>query len=149
MIYRKPGFLSVVCFGSSPHPLNPPPTSPVSKLNWRHAGSLRKRDNLLTGKGAKSYQSKKAWSSLNHSILSGFIFINSLLLSAGRCTREEWEACTVPPVALAWLSSRLPVLASPWAALPSSRSQPIFVKEIVFFTTHCQQFSIYVDPKKI
>jgi hypothetical protein len=29
----------------------PPPPSPASKLDRRHAGRLRKRDNLLTGKG--------------------------------------------------------------------------------------------------
>jgi hypothetical protein len=52
------------------------PPSHVSKFDRRHTGSLRKRDNLLRGKGvgerAKSYDRKKAWSSLiNHSILSG------------------------------------------------------------------------------
>jgi len=54
----------------------PPPTaptlSPVSKLRRRHTGRLRKRDNLPTGGGggAKSYYSKKAWPSINHSLLS-------------------------------------------------------------------------------
>ncbi len=70
MIYRGPGFLSVVWFGSSPHPLNPPPTSPVSKLDWRHTGRLKKERQLADGWGggwgAESYHSKKAWSSLNH-----------------------------------------------------------------------------------
>jgi hypothetical protein len=42
----------------------------------RHTGRLRKRDNLLTGqgegsgRGAESYDGKKSWSSINHSILS-------------------------------------------------------------------------------
>jgi hypothetical protein len=43
-----------------PHP------PPVSKLERRHTGRLRKRDNLRTGKGkagAKSYDGEKAWSS--------------------------------------------------------------------------------------
>jgi hypothetical protein len=50
--------------------------SPVSKLEQRHAGRLRKRDNLLTGErgegdgvGTKSYDRKKAWHSINHLIL--------------------------------------------------------------------------------
>jgi hypothetical protein len=46
IIFRRPGFIAVVGFGSSPT-LFPP--SPVSKLDQRHTGSLRKRDNLLTG----------------------------------------------------------------------------------------------------
>ncbi len=42
----------------------------------RHTGRLRKKDNLLTGqgegsgRGAESYDGKKSWSSINHSILS-------------------------------------------------------------------------------
>ncbi len=55
---------------------SPPPYSPVSKLDRRHTGRLL--DNLLTGegggeeggRGAESYDRKKAWSSINHSILS-------------------------------------------------------------------------------
>jgi hypothetical protein len=43
----------------------------------QHAKRLRKRDNLLMGgwggRGAESYDLKKAWSSINHSILSGFV----------------------------------------------------------------------------
>jgi hypothetical protein len=31
--------------------LPPPPRPPVSKLDWRHTGRVRKRDNLLTGVG--------------------------------------------------------------------------------------------------
>jgi hypothetical protein len=49
------------------------------KLDRRHTGRLRKRDNFLTGEGwgewgeggAKSCDSEKAWSFINHSILSG------------------------------------------------------------------------------
>jgi hypothetical protein len=48
-----------------PPPPHPPP-SPSSKLDRRHAGRLRKRDNLLTGegggRGAKSYEGQKALS---------------------------------------------------------------------------------------
>jgi hypothetical protein len=59
--------------------LAPPPAPnpfPVSKLDGRHTGRLRKRDNLLTGEtgrdggGAKLYDGEKARSSLNHSIIS-------------------------------------------------------------------------------
>jgi hypothetical protein len=42
MIYRGPVFLAVVLFGSSP-------TLPVSKLDCRHTGRLRKRDKLVAG----------------------------------------------------------------------------------------------------
>jgi hypothetical protein len=51
---------------------------PVSKLDRQHAGRRRKRDNFLMGGdggrgrgGAKSYDHKKAWSSISHQILSG------------------------------------------------------------------------------
>jgi hypothetical protein len=53
-----------------PHPY---PHSSVSKLDRRHLG-----DSLLTGEGkgkgggAKSYDGEKAWSSINHSILSAW-----------------------------------------------------------------------------
>jgi hypothetical protein len=56
--------------------LLPHPLPPVSKLHRRHTGRLRKSDNLVTGegeggeRGAKSYDSKEAWSSLHQSILS-------------------------------------------------------------------------------
>jgi hypothetical protein len=48
-----------------------PTPSKVSKLDRRHIGRMRKRDNLLTGKGggrgreAKSYDGKEAWASIN------------------------------------------------------------------------------------
>jgi hypothetical protein len=61
MIYRGPIFLVVV------H-ARPRHLSPVSKLDRRHKGSLRKRDNLLTGeggggggRGAELYDRKKVW----------------------------------------------------------------------------------------
>jgi len=53
-----------------------PSVSPVSKLEQRHAGRLRKRDNLLTeergegdGVGTKPYDRNKVWYSIDHSIL--------------------------------------------------------------------------------
>jgi hypothetical protein len=48
MIYRGPGFLAVLWFGSSPTPF---PPSPASKLDRRHIGRLRKRDKLRRGEG--------------------------------------------------------------------------------------------------
>ncbi len=54
-----------------------PPPSPISELDRRHTGRMRKKDNLLTGEGgrgvggAKSYEDgEKTWSSINNSILS-------------------------------------------------------------------------------
>jgi hypothetical protein len=44
MIYRGPDFLAVEKFARPPLP-----PSPVSKLNRRHTGRLRKRDKLPTG----------------------------------------------------------------------------------------------------
>ncbi len=64
MIFRGTGFL---VFSRSYDLASPPPHSSVSKLDQR----LRKRDYLLTGEGggggggAKSYDLKKAWSSIN------------------------------------------------------------------------------------
>ncbi len=53
MIYRRPGFIAVYDF-FDPHPTTLPP-APVSKLERRHTGSLRKRDNLLTGEGGRGW----------------------------------------------------------------------------------------------
>ncbi len=73
MIYRGPGFLAAVWFGSSPTPYLPPST--VSKLDRRHTGRLRKRDNLLGGggggkkgfgRGAESYESLVLYKSFNN-----------------------------------------------------------------------------------
>ncbi len=44
-------------FGSFPNPL---PPSPVSKLDWRRTGRLRKRDNLLPGGGGGG-EGAKSW----------------------------------------------------------------------------------------
>ncbi len=51
------------------------------KVDRRHTGSLRKRDNLLWKRGeggrggAQSYDGEKIWSSTIHSILSGKYFM--------------------------------------------------------------------------
>jgi hypothetical protein len=65
-------------YDSAPHP-PPPPLSSVIKLDQQYTGRPSKRDNLLTeegkggGRGAKSYDWKKAWSHMNHSMLAGAI----------------------------------------------------------------------------
>ncbi len=48
MIYRVPGFIAVELELLE---LAPPPPSPVSKLDRRNTGRLRKKDKLLTGEG--------------------------------------------------------------------------------------------------
>jgi hypothetical protein len=72
MIYRGLAFSRSYDFDFA---LRRPP--PVSKLDRRYTGILRKRDNLLTGEGGKgvsegpiTYDRKNVWSSINHSILS-------------------------------------------------------------------------------
>ncbi len=70
MIYIRPGFPDLA-------PPQPPSSLPsVRKLDQRHSGRLRKRDNLLMGYGGgseggdKQYDGEIAWSSINHAILS-------------------------------------------------------------------------------
>ncbi len=69
--YRGPGFLSLICFGSSPSP------SPVSQLSLFLCLFMCRRSSLLTEEGGggwgvvKSHDCEKAWSPLNYSILSG------------------------------------------------------------------------------
>jgi hypothetical protein len=59
MHYSGTGFLAVVGFGLAPSP------SPIRKLDRRHTGRLRMRDNLLMGErgegggGAKLYDGEK------------------------------------------------------------------------------------------
>ncbi len=49
MIYRELGFLAVIWFGST----RSAPPSPVSMIDRRHTGRLRKRDILLRGGGGR------------------------------------------------------------------------------------------------
>jgi len=74
MIYRLPVFLAEVCFGSSPTP-----SSPVSKLDRRHTGRLKKRKNLLSDRGKgmgeepnQTTARSMVLSSVNYLILSVF-----------------------------------------------------------------------------
>jgi hypothetical protein len=47
MIYREPGFLAVVWFGSFPVPSPPSPVSKLDRRRTRRLRKRRKRDNLL------------------------------------------------------------------------------------------------------
>ncbi len=75
MIYRWPGFLAVVWFGSSPTPF---PSSfrqqVVSLSKSSHVSPVKLIDGRRGRWGwtrSESYDRKKAWSSINHSTLSG------------------------------------------------------------------------------
>ncbi len=78
-----PGFVAVVWFGSFPFPI-----PPLFLQQARPAANRKtEKDNLLTGKGAKgggrgakSCDCKKAWSSINHSLLSGVPRVRYLFL---------------------------------------------------------------------
>jgi hypothetical protein len=89
MYYRVPDFLAILCFGSSTAP---------SSLSRQQVVSLflslplcHQRSSLLTGEGggggvgAKSYDSEKAWSSINHAILCIYVCRSACLpLDANR-----------------------------------------------------------------
>jgi hypothetical protein len=47
MIYRMPGFVVVIRFALS---IPSPPLPSVNKLDQRHTGILKKRDNFLVGR---------------------------------------------------------------------------------------------------
>ncbi len=75
MIHGGPGFSRRRMIWLLPHP--PPSPSPVSKIDHRQTGRLRRRDNLLTWEGgggewgAKSNDGEETWFSINHLKLSG------------------------------------------------------------------------------
>jgi hypothetical protein len=89
MIHRGWGFLAVVGFDSSPTPLS-------SFRSTGPTGRLRTRDNLLMekggGGGAKSYVGKKAWSSINRSILSdnGDLLCHNTAFKLGIDHEDSW-----------------------------------------------------------
>jgi hypothetical protein len=68
MIYRGPAFLRS-------YDLAPRPLSPVGKLSLLLSPPVCRRSSLLTGRGggggAESSHRKKAWPSINYSLLSG------------------------------------------------------------------------------
>jgi hypothetical protein len=75
MIYRGPGFLAVVWFGSTPTPSSPLSRQQVLSLpvcdGWRDGEGM--------GRGAKSHDCEKALPSINHTILSAQTVLAGLL----------------------------------------------------------------------
>jgi hypothetical protein len=76
MMYGGPGFLGVVWFASSPTSCLPLPSAasclPISVFLCV-AGRTYRRGR---GGGARSYDDEKAWSCINHSILSEFAWVH-------------------------------------------------------------------------
>jgi hypothetical protein len=72
MIYRGLGFLSVICFGSSPIPLTPSVAQPATHSKNEKERQLADEKGAGFGGGARSYDGQKAWSSFYHLILSGY-----------------------------------------------------------------------------
>ncbi len=73
MIYRGPGFLAVIWFGSSPNPFSPFPSVSSTGDTQEDEKERQVVDGRGGGQGrgwAESYDHKKAWSSMNHSIFS-------------------------------------------------------------------------------
>ncbi len=76
------------------HPL---PPSPISKLDRRHTGRLRKRDNVLTGgwgegegEEQNQYDRKKAWSSITIKYFLEGQFNSSKSGGNKRVTERRW-----------------------------------------------------------
>jgi hypothetical protein len=63
------GFIEDQAFSRSYDLARPPPSSADSKLDRRHTTICRRETGEGEG-GAKSYDGEKAWSSINHSLLS-------------------------------------------------------------------------------
>jgi len=113
MIYRGPGFLD-----------RWPPSPAVSKLDRQRTGRPRKRDNLLTGEkgiggegGAKSYDCKKAWSSIHHSLLSAVTYLaldrhaNNIYLRHTQCCSSFSNLCFLMNIPYCWSSFYLNTLS--------------------------------------
>ncbi len=96
MLYRGPGFLAVVWFGSSPFTVI---AWPATHIDWE-------RDKLCWREGWGRSQimrpQKKAWTSINHSILSGSNNLarshptnihNLVLIRNGNVIRNIWGWC--------------------------------------------------------
>ncbi len=91
MIYRGPSFLAVVWLATPP--LHPPNLLSERCLSFSVFLCVCRRSSLLTAeeggeRGAKSYDGKKAWSSLNHSILPG---CRTLATATKGSYAKDWE----------------------------------------------------------
>ncbi len=88
--YRGPSFFRSK--DSTPRP-PPYPPSPARNLPLFLSLPVCRMSTLLTrggggyGRGAESYDRKKAWASINYAILSGYIacFAMDMFISLGRC----------------------------------------------------------------
>jgi hypothetical protein len=72
-ICRGPGFLAFVWFGSSLNPLPPLPSvssTEGTEEDWERETARRRERGMGWGR-SQSFDGKKAWSSINHSIFSG------------------------------------------------------------------------------
>ncbi len=92
-IYRAPGFLAVVWFGSSPTPSS----SPVSKLNWRHRGRLKKWANLLTGEEWKGVGEESIHNARPQESLALYKLFNTL------CCSRSSSVCLLCPSWVRWV----------------------------------------------
>ncbi len=70
MIYRGPGFLVVLRCGSSTNPSSPLPSEARPETHMKTEKERHLLHGRVDGGGAKSNDGEKAWSSINHSILS-------------------------------------------------------------------------------
>ncbi len=82
MIYRWPGFLAVVWFGFST--TSPPLPLPGETTCWRERRGGWEKIPL------QSYNGEKAWSSINHSILSGVLVLKLWILV--RHQSQNWAS---------------------------------------------------------
>jgi hypothetical protein len=71
-IYRGSGFLAVVCCGSTPTlpSLLPESSTGETQEDWERVAICWREMGEGDGRGAATYEGKKAWPSINHSILS-------------------------------------------------------------------------------
>ncbi len=108
LIYRGPGFLAVVCLGTSPTFTPPPPH--VSNLSL-FLSPLR----LLPGgcgRGAESYHGVKSWSPVNHSILSDWksaeISTSSERIHWKNRSSQNWNNQWWQSLTLLWVTCSIP-----------------------------------------
>jgi hypothetical protein len=95
MIYKRPGFLAVAWFVSSPTPLS------LSKFCLSLSAFLRVAGQAYwrEGGGAKSYDGEKAWSFINHSKLTDTIPLNTVFRLPSYWNKILW-VMSKPNIAL-------------------------------------------------
>jgi hypothetical protein len=80
MIYRGPGYLAVIWFGSSLSLLSRQQVTSLSQSSYVSPFELTDGREGGAGRGAESYFREKAWSSINHSIFSALYLLKQNLL---------------------------------------------------------------------